>query len=286
MTQHHDSQQYAVLTEIGAEKLNQLMTGQLLDIKYLALGDGGGSAVVPVPSGTRLINEIGRESITETATAYFGAGAFMDAIKLSKYKGQWLREVGLIDADGDLIVWACYAPTLIAMFNEKTIMVHLPITYQDKINISVDTSKKYVTFDEFNLFKVSMQTQDYSRFATQLADTSNVIYADLPRSVMAQIPVGIMQSINDITDYPLFTPRADISYVLAIQTNFNDLGFEQTLTIIEKVDDKQDVNLTFKRSGRNFADATQWDSMLGLPPNKDLVVDTLFFRNDVRAVNM
>ncbi|MGR5115036.1 prophage tail fiber N-terminal domain-containing protein [Photobacterium damselae] len=127
---------------------------------------------------------------------------------------------------------------------------------------------------------------DYSDKHVDLADTSNVIYSTLPRNVMAIIPSGEMQQINDENDYPLFQPRADIEYVLSIQTYSSEIGFEQTLTIIERTDIKHDVNFTLKRSGRSFVDATQWDSMVGIPMNKEITVDTLLFRNDVRAIDI
>lgn len=139
---------------------------------------------------------------------------------------------------------------------------------------------------ELHNLKLDMKVQDYSNRATELADSFNVIYASLPRAVMAVIPRGTLQSINDVNGYPLFTPRQDIEYALSIQTYSSAIGFEQTITFIERSDIKQDINFTIKRSGRTFEDATQFDSMVGIPANKELIVDTILFRNDVRAIDM
>lgn len=289
-TPNFDPEQHAVLTDIGKQKLNALIAGQELRITQMALGDGNGQPVTPSAGGRTLVNEIGRESLTDKGTTSFAAGIFMSTEMANKYKGQWLREVGLIDEDGDLIVWACMAETLVSLFSERTIMAHLPIENRDQMTIVIDTTKQYVTVSEFELFKESIQSLlspvDYTEHAVQLADTSNVIYATLPASVMAVIPAGIMRGISDGSAYPLFTPRPDIEYALSIMTSRCAIGFEQTLTIIERTADKQDINLTFKRSGQTFEDATVWASMVGLPPNQDLVVDNVFFRGDCRAVDM
>ena len=286
-----DASQRGVLTDIGQQKVNaHAATGTKLIISHFVFGDGNGQSVTPNKAGTSLTHEIGKEPITESTPGILSGGIFMSSKMAAKYKGQWIREAGLVDSDGNLIIWCSYSPTLIALFTERQMMINIPILSSDTVSIAIDTSKKFVSLDEFNAFKNEMvqlaRTQDYSQHAAQLANTNDVMYATLPRSVMAVIPVGKMQPINDGDNYPLFTPRVDIGYVLSIQTYFIDVGFEQTLTIIEQSDSKQDINMTFKRSGRNFADAQQWDLMLGVSPNSDFAVRSIFFSGDVRAVNM
>lgn len=287
-TPNFDPEQHAVLTDIGKQKLNALVVGQELRITQMALGNGNGQPVTPNAGGRALINEIGRESITNKGTTSFAAGIFMSPEMANKYKGQWLREVGLIDEDGDLIVWACMAETLVSLFSERTIMAHLPIENRDQMSIVIDTTKQYVTVNEFELFKESIQSllspMDYTEHAAQLADTSNVIYATLPASVMAVIPAGLLQGINDEEGSPIFTPFAGIEYVLSITTARNAIGFDQTITFIERTDAKQEKNQTFKRSGRSFADATVWASMTGILPNQELAVRRLVFREDVAKI--
>lgn len=284
-TPSFDPEQHAVLTEIGKQKLNALVAGQELRITQMALGDGNGQPVTPSAGGRALVNEIGRESITNKGTTSFAAGIFMSPEMANKYKGQWLREVGLIDEEGDLIVWACMAETLVSLFSERTIMAHLPIENRDQMTIVIDTTKQYVTVNEFELFKESIQSllspMDYSEHAALLADTRNPIYETLPASVMAVIPAGLLQGFNDEEGSAIFVPFADIEYVLSITTARNAIGFDQTITFIERTDDKQEKNQTFKRSGRSFADATVWASMTGILPNQELVVRRLVFREDI-----
>ncbi|MGR5240204.1 phage tail protein [Photobacterium damselae] len=279
-----DPQQYAVITDVGIRKLNALLAGEKLKIAQMAFGDGNGKEVKPTESGTSLIHEIGRESITQRATGYFGAGVFMPTSMMDKYNGLWLREVGLLDEDGDLIVWACYAPTLLSLYAEKTIMVHLPVIYNDKVEIIINTSQLYITVEEFDSFKQSISLQDYTAYAYQLSDFNNDIYASLPESIMATIPAGRLQQLFSFSNSiltPLFTPRTDCEYVIFVNTKPSSIGFRQILTIIESAEIRRDVNLTFVRSGVNFNDAklNYWSSMIGLVPGADIFASEIYASN-------
>lgn len=143
-----DSEQFAIVTNIGKTKLNQLAAGQRLVITALALGDGNGTSVIPNADGKSLTHEIGREAITEQSSDYLAAGVFMSSAISAKYQGQWLREVGLIDSEGDLIVWGALASTLVSALSERTIMVHLPLSDVDHITVVVDTAKKFASIDD------------------------------------------------------------------------------------------------------------------------------------------
>jgi hypothetical protein len=146
-TSNVDSEQFAIVTTVGQTKLNLLAAGEQLVITTIAFGDGNGSVVVPDASGESLTHEIGREAVTMRSSEYLAAGVLMSSAMTEKYKGQWLREVGLIDADGDLIVWGAMAPALVSMFSQRTIMVHLPLSEKDNILVVVDTSNKYASVE-------------------------------------------------------------------------------------------------------------------------------------------
>ncbi|MBE8574214.1 hypothetical protein, partial [Vibrio sp. OPT18] len=144
---------------------------------------------------------------------------------------------------------------------------------------------------DFESFKENIQSllspMDYSAYAESLGNTNNDIYGTLPTYVTAALPVGVMQAINDNTGYPLFTPRDDIGYLLSITTMKNAISFDQHLTIIERTDDKVNVNLAYRRSGRNFADASSvgWSFIIALQPNQDLLVNNIQFMGDIVRLN-
>ncbi|EIA0803418.1 phage tail protein [Vibrio vulnificus] len=141
-----DPNQFCVLTSIGEEKINaHAVAGTKLVLTNFVLGDGNGSPVTPSKERNALVNEIGRESITETNPSYVSGGIFMSHAMADKYQGKWIREAGLIDADGDLIVYGSYSPTLVSLFTERTMIINLPTVSSDTIEIRIDPLKKWVT---------------------------------------------------------------------------------------------------------------------------------------------
>ncbi len=143
--------QRGVLTDIGQEKINaHAVAGTKLTITQFVIGDGNGEPVEPIKTATSLIHEIGRESITETTPGIVSGGIFMSPEMALKYQGQWIREAGLVDSDGDLIVWCSYAPTLISQFTEREIIINIPIISNDTISIVIDATKKWVTQEQLD----------------------------------------------------------------------------------------------------------------------------------------
>lgn len=140
--------QSGVLTYVGEKKLNAVAaSGGKVDINRFVLGDGGGNIVNPNKEGTSLINEFARLPITESKRDRISAGILMTPEISSQYKGMVIRECGLIDTDGDLIVWCNYLPTQIILLNERQIIISLPIVSTDNVNI-VFESLFYATRDE------------------------------------------------------------------------------------------------------------------------------------------
>ncbi|UJZ95062.1 phage tail protein [Photobacterium damselae subsp. damselae] len=247
MTQDYDPNQYAVLTDIGVKKLNDLLLGQTLTITHMVFGDGNGRPVTPTPSGTALINQFGQEPITETLKDNFGAGVFMSVEILEKYKGKWLREVGLVDSDGDLIVWACYAPALLSMYNEQTVIVHMPIIYENKITIQIDTAKQYVTTDVFNStvdeikYEQKLAGNEIEKLKTEKLDENGTIAqantAVSKNGKYSAIP-KIRSDNNSISN--VFTPRwGDIRFVMPAAKN----TFLSTSILLHSKEKKQTSQL-------------------------------------------
>lgn len=103
MTTSEDSLFYSVVTNIGLQKINAaLLTGIKLDLKYIAIGDSNGEYYEPDAEQTTLVNETYRapissvDALTVRARIPFDIGGF------------YIREAGVIDKDGDLILVAKY----------------------------------------------------------------------------------------------------------------------------------------------------------------------------------
>lgn len=138
---------YTVLTEVGQAKLaNALALGTTIDITALAVGDGGGA--MPQPDSTReaLVNEVRRAPVNTVATDPDNPSWLIVEQVLPPEVGGWtIREVGLIDVDGDLIGYGnfpeTYKPTLAeGSGRTQTIRMVLEVTHTTAVTLRVDPS--------------------------------------------------------------------------------------------------------------------------------------------------
>jgi phage-related tail fiber protein len=104
------AQYYTLVTDIGLAKLaNALALGQVITLTHFAVGDGNGAAYDPVQSATALKREVYRAPIntilTDPATPTW---LTIEAVIPATVGGWTVREAGVFDVDGDLIVIAKY----------------------------------------------------------------------------------------------------------------------------------------------------------------------------------
>ena len=99
---------FATLTTIGAAKIaNAQALGEFVQISHMSVGDGNGAATVPNPAQTTLVNEVRRAALnTLTVDPLNAAQIIAEQVILENVGGWWIRELGLIDADGDLVAVA------------------------------------------------------------------------------------------------------------------------------------------------------------------------------------
>lgn len=104
---------HALLTHRGAAKLaNATALGRSWEITHMAVGDGGGTLPTPLPSQTQLLNERHRAAINSLTLDPSQANhVIAELIIPATAGGWWVREIGLLDKDGDLIAVANCAET-------------------------------------------------------------------------------------------------------------------------------------------------------------------------------
>ncbi|EIW7135612.1 phage tail protein [Escherichia coli] len=104
---------YAVLTNIGAEKLaNATALGAQVEITKMAVGDGNGTLPTPNPAQTALVHEQRRASLNTLSIDPNNANQIIaEQVIPEDVGGWWIREIGLFDKDGDLIAVANCAET-------------------------------------------------------------------------------------------------------------------------------------------------------------------------------
>ena len=104
---------FAILTHLGAAKLaNATALGTQLQITQMAVGDGGGVLPLPNAAQTQLIGEKRRAALNSLSIdAANSSQIIAEQVIPETDGGWWIREIGLLDKDGDLVAIANCAET-------------------------------------------------------------------------------------------------------------------------------------------------------------------------------
>ncbi|CNH99151.1 phage tail protein [Yersinia enterocolitica] len=147
---------FALLTNIGAAKLaNATALGTRLEITQMAVGDGGGTLPTPNPAQTHLVNEQRRAALNTLSIDPINTSQIIAEQVIPEAEGGWwIREIGLLDKDGDLIAVANCAETYKPLMQEgsgrtQTIRVILIVSSTAAVTLKIDPSgvlatRKYV----------------------------------------------------------------------------------------------------------------------------------------------
>ena len=135
---------FAILTNKGTEKLAQyLQSGEKLTISWVVVGDGNGSIPMPDPGRTALVHEVWRGPAQVTGDLV-NKNVIKAISVIPTDVGGWnVREIGLIDQDGELFAIANapgYPKVSIAdgINNDMCVGMRVAVSNQAGINIKVD----------------------------------------------------------------------------------------------------------------------------------------------------
>lgn len=147
---------YALLTNQGAAKLaNATALGTQIQITEMAVGDGGGTLPTPDASQTRLVNEKRRAALNSLSIDTVNSSQIIAEQVIPENEGGfWIREIGLFDADGDMVAVANCAETYKPQLQEgsgrtQTIRMILIVNSTAAVTLKIDPSvvlatRKYV----------------------------------------------------------------------------------------------------------------------------------------------
>lgn len=104
---------YAILTAVGeAKEANAKVLNTPLRYSRMAVGDGGGSLPTPNRTQTALIGEQYRAELNSLQVDPANANQIIAELVIPETTGGWwIREMGLYDADGDLVAVANCPPS-------------------------------------------------------------------------------------------------------------------------------------------------------------------------------
>ncbi|MCA7000824.1 phage tail protein [Dickeya solani] len=146
----------ALLTQVGAARLaNAIALGKQLEITQMGVGDAGGTLPTPDAAQTKLINEKRRAPINSLSIDPANANQVIAEQVIPDHEGGfWLREIGLYDADDNLVAVANCPETYKPQMQEgssrvQTVRMILAVGQTDAVSLKIDpavvlASRQYV----------------------------------------------------------------------------------------------------------------------------------------------
>lgn len=137
-----NSKFFAILTDVGAAKLaNANVLGVPWNITEMGLGDANGDDPQPSSKQTKLINEWRRRPLNQLKIDPANPAVIIaEQVIPADEGGRWIREVGLYDADGDLVAVANCAPSfkpILSQGSGRTQVVRMNLIVSSTANISL-----------------------------------------------------------------------------------------------------------------------------------------------------
>ncbi len=142
-----NSQFMAILTAVGeAKQANADALGIPWTFSKMGVGDANGTDPVPSRTQTKLINERNRAPLNQVKVDPKNTNVVIaEQVIPENVGGWWIREIGLYDADGDLVAVANCAPSfkpLLAQGSGKTQVVRMNfiVTSAANVTLKIDPS--------------------------------------------------------------------------------------------------------------------------------------------------
>lgn len=208
---------YAVLTDHGAQLIEQAYQhGQVVTITQMAIGDGGGVELEPATSALAVAGEFDRVPLTSGASASSMLGGGVD-YESTTHVGKWIRTLGLMDAQGNLIVYSNYPPTYIAdkgstLFRTLGLNIQLPIVHGDAVTVIVERPPyPPATETEYGVVKLATQAQTDAGVADDVVVTPKKLKAwvkQATETVLGMLKVASQSQLDTaVADDLVVTPK-------------------------------------------------------------------------------
>mgnify|MGYP001062981875 CR=1 FL=1 len=136
---------FAILTAIGeAKDADAKAGGAPLKLTHMVVGDGAGATPSPELAQTQLVREVYRAPLNQLSLDPINTSQVIaECVIPEKSGGWWIREVGLLDADGDLVAVANCPPSYKPQMPEgsartQVIRMVLIVSSAETVQLSID----------------------------------------------------------------------------------------------------------------------------------------------------
>jgi len=176
-----NSQFFAILTAVGeAKQANATALGQPWTFSQMGVGDVNGADPIPNRAQTRLINEWRRAAVNQVRTDPANPNIIItEQVIPADVGGKWIREIGLYDADGDLVAVANCAPSfkpLLVQGTGKTqiIRMNFIVANTASVVLKIDPSIVLATREYVDTQIVEAMAKMDFKHSVLVATTANI----------------------------------------------------------------------------------------------------------------
>lgn len=141
------SQFFAILTNVGAAKqANADALGIPWKITQMGVGDANGTDPIPAATQTALINERRRAPLNQLKVDPANSAVIIaEQVIPAEVGGWWIREIGLYDADNDLVAIANCAPSFKPLLTQgsgrtQVVRMNLVVSNASSVELKIDPS--------------------------------------------------------------------------------------------------------------------------------------------------
>lgn len=182
-----NSQFLAILTNVGvAKQANADALGIPWKITQMGVGDANGTEPQPSAAQTALINERRRAPLNQLKVDPVNAGIIIaEQVIPEDVGGFWIREIGLYDADNDLVAVANCAPSfkpLLAQGSGRTqvVRINLIVSNSSNVELKIDPSVVLATRAYVDAKVLEEVSKLDSKQSVRVATTANIALTGLP----------------------------------------------------------------------------------------------------------
>ena len=221
-----NSQFFAILTAVGeAKQANANALGVPWTFAQLGVGDANLTDPIPARTQTRLINERRRAPLNQVKVDPANASVIIaEQIIPPDVGGWWIREIGLYDADGDLVAVANCAPSFKPLLSQGTgktqvVRLNIIVTSTANIQLRIDPAVVLATreYVDGKTQRATETTFGVTKLATQ--DQANAGSDDTTTITPLKMAVTLGTLLKQATESVLGVTRLASSMEVDIGTN-------------------------------------------------------------------
>ncbi|PKA72607.1 tail collar domain [Pseudomonas baetica] len=188
-----NSQFFAILTDVGmAKQANADALGIPWLITQMGVGDANGTEPIPSVTQTKLISEWRRKPLNQLKIDPVNPAVIIaEQIIPADEGGKWIREIGLYDADGDLVAVANCAPSFKPLLSQgsgrtQIVRINFVVTSTGNIQLKIDpavvlASRAYVDAAILEVLPKNKAAGQYTR--VKVNDRGIFVSGDNPETL-------------------------------------------------------------------------------------------------------